>query len=342
MLRKAKQTLRKMTSSSYTELVEEQQQQQQQSRTATCEGESVDLLWNDAYDMNQDIDFLCTRLTLEEVQQLNDEYEYGGLELVHQHIVEQKAAVTAEAEQQQSQITQQNGTKNNPNTKADTATTWTAMELSTLVKAMKKYPTGGAGRWDAICNMINHTCALSVLRTRQECIDKYNTMLKKQQQRQQQQLPSTSTTTTTTDTVNSSSSTAANHMIRNSQTNGAIASTTTSTSTNGDCTKPSLLQAEQNDDISHNNNDDNKDIASGKTATSKTAAVTNTNNNNDGWTTEQDQLLQAALIQYPVTMEKNERWTCIASTIPGKNKKACVQRFKTIREMVVQQQQQTK
>lgn len=50
------------------------------------------------------------------------------------------------------------------------------------------------------------------------------------------------------------------------------------------------------------------------------------------WTAEQDQLLQKALATYPASMDKNERWSSIAASVPGKSKKDCVQRFKTIRE----------
>ena len=52
----------------------------------------------------------------------------------------------------------------------------------------------------------------------------------------------------------------------------------------------------------------------------------------DVWTPEQDQLLQDALAKFPASMEKNDRWTAIAGAVPGKTKKACVNRFKAIRE----------
>ncbi len=49
------------------------------------------------------------------------------------------------------------------------------------------------------------------------------------------------------------------------------------------------------------------------------------------WTDEQDKQLQEGLTKYPSSMDKNERWTSIASCVIGKNKKECVQRFKAIR-----------
>jgi DnaJ homolog subfamily C member 2 len=55
----------------------------------------------------------------------------------------------------------------------------------------------------------------------------------------------------------------------------------------------------------------------------------------DGWTAEQDQQLQSGLANFPASMDKNERWDAIARGVPGKSKKECVQRFKTIREALL-------
>lgn len=52
------------------------------------------------------------------------------------------------------------------------------------------------------------------------------------------------------------------------------------------------------------------------------------------WTEDQDNLLQEMLRKYPASMDKNERWTAIAKGVPGKTKKECVERFKSIREAV--------
>jgi DnaJ homolog subfamily C member 2 len=52
----------------------------------------------------------------------------------------------------------------------------------------------------------------------------------------------------------------------------------------------------------------------------------------DEWTELQDSQLQDGLAKYPSTMDKNERWDCIAKGVDGKTKKDCVERFKAIRE----------
>lgn len=52
----------------------------------------------------------------------------------------------------------------------------------------------------------------------------------------------------------------------------------------------------------------------------------------DTWSDEQDKALQEALVQFPPSMDKNDRWKNITKSIPGKTKKQCVQRFKAIRD----------
>jgi len=52
---------------------------------------------------------------------------------------------------------------------------WTKKELSALAKAVKKYPPGGANRWDAIALFVNNLCKQKEgPRTREECIERYN------------------------------------------------------------------------------------------------------------------------------------------------------------------------
>ena len=325
LLRKSKQTLRKSVSASFDQdllLLQQQQADMDKLEDEVNEKNNEQQpLWNDLYDLNQDIDYLCTRLTLEEINALNEnltEYasdndEYGGshrllLEFLHQHIQEQKVK-----EQADSAANGNNVVKLATNT-ANTTNVWSTAELSTLIKAMKKYPMGGAGRWDAICSMINHNCTLAVPRTRQECIDKYNSMLKKQQLQNKNNNNNNSSMGTTSNGV-------PDVAVTTATTNSTTGHTTTSNggATNvdmGDTT--SLKQQQSTDDAIDDANDAN---------------------HSETWSTDQDQLLQEALLLYPATMEKNERWSLIASHIPNKNKKACVQRFKTIRQEIISSQQ---
>lgn len=49
------------------------------------------------------------------------------------------------------------------------------------------------------------------------------------------------------------------------------------------------------------------------------------------WTEAEDEALQDGLQRYPHTLDKNERWTCIAACVATRSKKECVARFKEIR-----------
>ena len=49
------------------------------------------------------------------------------------------------------------------------------------------------------------------------------------------------------------------------------------------------------------------------------------------WTQQQQRQLEAALREFPASMEKNDRWRSIAGAVSGKNKKECVARFKFLR-----------
>ena len=53
---------------------------------------------------------------------------------------------------------------------------WGKDELGALAKAVKKYPPGGSNRWDAIALYVNNLCKLPEPRTKDECIEKYNSI----------------------------------------------------------------------------------------------------------------------------------------------------------------------
>ena len=53
--------------------------------------------------------------------------------------------------------------------------------------------------------------------------------------------------------------------------------------------------------------------------------------NASNWTESEDEALQYGLKKFPHTLDKNERWTSIASCVPTRSKKECVARFKEIR-----------
>jgi len=58
------------------------------------------------------------------------------------------------------------------------------------------------------------------------------------------------------------------------------------------------------------------------------------------WSDEQQAALDAALAEFPATMDKNERWKSIAKAVPGKSKRECVERFKELRQKLLDQKAQ--
>ena len=57
---------------------------------------------------------------------------------------------------------------------ARAAKPWTKEELAALAKAVKKYPAGGANRWESIALFINNLCKQQDPRSKEECIAQFN------------------------------------------------------------------------------------------------------------------------------------------------------------------------
>lgn len=55
---------------------------------------------------------------------------------------------------------------------------FTKEELTALAKGIKKFPPGGANRWDQIANYINNLCKPENPRTKEECIETFNQLNK--------------------------------------------------------------------------------------------------------------------------------------------------------------------
>ena len=168
MVRKAKQQLRRMTSASFT--------------SVSSEGEKPELLWKDSYDMTQDLDFLCTTLDFDDLTALNAEYEQhtnpeDALRLIEQRVKEVKEEANDSAVQKTEE--KENSEKEKPE-KATRSTSkklpWTKDELSALAKAVKKYPPGGSSRWEQIALFVNNLCKQDNPRSKEECIEKYNSV----------------------------------------------------------------------------------------------------------------------------------------------------------------------
>lgn len=59
----------------------------------------------------------------------------------------------------------------------------------------------------------------------------------------------------------------------------------------------------------------------------------------DDWSVDQQRALDAALLKFPSSMEKNQRWKNIAQEVERKSKRDCVERFKYLRHQLMVNEQ---
>jgi len=179
-LRKAKQLLRKLTMAAF-------------QASTTCDGSDTgnDAAWDDMEKMNDDVELLCDKLSAIELGSLSDALggpaameADSGIKVHVEALVEvqQCAAETAagaerqslQAIQKRNEVRKQDAEKAREAKLSKATAPWSKDELTALAKAVKKYPPGGSNRWDAIALLINNLCKLTEMRTKEECIEKYN------------------------------------------------------------------------------------------------------------------------------------------------------------------------
>lgn len=185
LIRKARQQLRRMTSSSF---------------------ESEAAVWADTYDMSVDVDFLCNSLTLDELKNLNEEFEKkvaddqatAALSMVRERALVAREAENAPKPDQSSNDRKEPAVASTAPLPSKTKP-WTKDELSALAKGVKKYPPGGASRWDQIALFVNNLCKQDQPRSKEECIQKYNDITKSAKPVDAATTHSTTTSTTTID-----------------------------------------------------------------------------------------------------------------------------------------------
>ena len=227
--------------------------------------------------VEDDVELICSELDRDALIKMNQQFKAQStnptaiLDSVTKRAQEVRKANQEIAESASAAATETaTKTKTAPTTSKQNKVPFTKEELSVLAKAVKKYPPGGANRWDQITLYINNVCRPEIPRTKEACIETYNQVAKSGRS-------------------NASSATS---------------------------------------------NGQNAAASASKPAPTSTSDATDTNEDADTWTEEQDKQLQAGLAKFPASMDKNERWTSIAKSVPGKTKKQCVQRFKAIRDAI--------
>jgi len=151
-------------------------------------------IWKNMEAMHEEVEFLCEHLTAMQLTELAD--RLGGsdalpeegkkgtkalnvdaLHEVHervQQVREGKSTQQTEAEREKQRAREADAEKARKAKAARASQPFTKEELSALAKAVKKYPPGGANRWDTIALFVNNLCKPTTPRSKEECIEKYN------------------------------------------------------------------------------------------------------------------------------------------------------------------------
>ena len=175
------------------------------------------------------------------------------------------------------------------------AAQWSKEEVSMLAKAAKKFPPGGGNRWETIALYINQQLKLEKPKTKESCLARYNKI-------QQGLAPA----------VSSSGGNGGG---------GAAAAPPTAGGGGGGGSSSEKAGGRSGG-------------GGGAGAAASAAAEAGAAAEGTEWTAAQQQALERALVQYPASMDKHERWRGIAAAVEGKSKKQCVERFKFLRTAV--------
>jgi len=134
-----------------------------------------------AEDMKYDIEFLCERLNATQIDDLTLKMSIAG-ETKHEHLI--KDSVDDLKEDDNKKVIEENRKREIRRLEAEekeaaakaarASKPWSKEELAGLTKAVKKYPAGGANRWETISLYINNLCRLENPRSKEQCIEKYN------------------------------------------------------------------------------------------------------------------------------------------------------------------------
>jgi DnaJ family protein C protein 2 len=178
-----KEKLAKASAKAIREKEKKQLRKSRQSfRKITMEAVESQNMLHSLDKINDDIELLCDKLTAQQLSRLTETLTSSHnnvLEAVQVHAAQTRKGVSEEeieALQQRDAAREEEGRKARlaKQQRAMASSPWTKEEVSALAKAVKKYPPGGANRWEAIALLINNVCKPQDPRSKEECIEKYN------------------------------------------------------------------------------------------------------------------------------------------------------------------------
>mmetsp|Transcript_57219 Transcript_57219/g.86408 ORF Transcript_57219/g.86408 Transcript_57219/m.86408 type:complete len:596 (+) Transcript_57219:115-1902(+) len=130
------------------------------------------------HELEDEVDFICSQLDREQLLKLNSNLESKTAPEEIFQLVKRRANNLhekkddddmKEAEEAEKLKAEREATQTGPQ-----KIPFTKEELSSLAKGIKKFPPGGANRWDQIASYINNVCRPETPRTKEECIATFN------------------------------------------------------------------------------------------------------------------------------------------------------------------------
>lgn len=142
-------------------------------------GEALASLLEPEHALEDEVDIICSGLNRVQLTKLNNNLESKSSPGEVMELVKKRAAnIQNNREEEEEKEKAVNVPKNTSNgataNKTKTKIPFTKDEMSALAKGVKKFPPGGANRWDQIAGYINNVCRPEIPRTREECIETFN------------------------------------------------------------------------------------------------------------------------------------------------------------------------
>jgi len=170
MFRKCKQAFRRYVSEALKELLE---------REHALEDE-VDLICNELDRLqltgfNEKLDSKPAPEVVSLVKKQAEDLRSGASQKNGEEVTDE-ATSKIDNVNEKSAVKAANGSSSTPSSSSSSKVKvpFTKEELSALAKGVKKFPPGGANRWDQIAHYVNNLCRPADPRTKEECIETFN------------------------------------------------------------------------------------------------------------------------------------------------------------------------
>jgi DnaJ family protein C protein 2 len=130
------------------------------------------------HELEDEVDFICSQLDREQLLKLNSNLESKASPDEVFQIVKRRAnnlhEIKDDDDAKEAEEAQNKKNERESAPSAPAKLPFSKEELNSLGKGIKKYPPGGANRWDQIATYINNVCRPETPKTKEECIATFN------------------------------------------------------------------------------------------------------------------------------------------------------------------------